>query len=115
VESRRHPPAASGEDEDSSVVGYASIQCEPLKNHCYIHQLGVSPEHWGHGVVRKLVFALKESGYHPDLSSISILTRRINQEGVDFYKHIGFEEVSLQATQDSYLDFTKYIQLKWEE
>lgn len=115
VESRRHPPAAPGEDEDSSVVGYASIQCEPFKNHCYIHQLGVSPEHWGHGVGRKLVFALKESGYHPDLSSISILTRRINQEGIDFYKHIGFEEVSLQATQDSFLDFTKYIQLKWEE
>jgi len=94
-------------------VGYASIQCKPFKNHCY--QLGVCPKHWGRGVGRKLVFALKESGCYPDISSITLLTRRINQEGINFNKHIGFEEVSLQATQESFLDFMKYMQLKWEE
>jgi len=102
-------------EKAAEVVGYASIQYEPSKNHCYIHQLGVCPKHWGRGIGRKLVFALVEGGWHPDLASISVLTRRINQEGIDFYKHIGFEEVSFQAKQDDYLDFTKYIQLEWKK
>jgi|UniRef100_A0A6T7JSB4 ribosomal protein S18 acetylase RimI-like enzyme len=117
VEGPTSSPVALPENEENgkTVVGYAGIQYEPSKNRCYIHQLGVSPKHWGCGIGRKLVFALVESGCHPDLSSISLLTRRINQEGIDFYKHIGFQEVSLQATQDDYLDFTKYIQLEWEK
>lgn len=114
------------EREEVKVVGYASLQHKPSDNHCYIHQLGVCPSHWGSGIGKSLVFALRDidsekvSGENilpSDLgvSSISILTRRINEEGIDFYKHIGFDEVVLQATEDDYLDFTKYIQMEWKE
>ena len=98
---------------DNEVVGYASMQYNSAKRKCYIHQLGVKPDHWGNGIGRQLVFALRDSGICSDLSSICVLTRRINQEGIDFYKRIGFAEVSLDATGDSFLDFTKYIQLEW--
>lgn len=99
----------------STVVGYASIQFEPSKCHCYVHQLGVSSNHWGRGIGKKLVFALRESGICPGLQRVSVLTRRINQEGINFYKHMGFEEVHLDATDDDFLDFTKYIQLEWKK
>lgn len=102
------------ETNDNEVVGYASMQHDEMKKKCYIHQLGVKPNHWGRGIGRQLVFALENSNICNDLSSVCVLTRRINQEGIDFYKRIGFEEVTLDATGDSFLDFTKYIQLEWK-
>lgn len=102
------------ETNENEVVGYASMQHDELQKKCYIHQLGVKPTHWGKGIGRQLVFALDNFNICTDLSSVCVLTRRINQEGIDFYKRIGFEEVTLDATDDSFLDFTKYIQLEWK-
>lgn len=103
------------ETEDKKVVGFASFQHNPETHHCYIHQLAIIPEHQGKGMGKKMVFALRELKIDPKLSSVALLTRRINQSAIAFYRHLGFNEVEYSKTAGNKpLNTTRYIQMNWQ-
>ena len=82
-------------DENDKVLGYASFDVEEKERQileAYIRLLAVAPLAQGKGIGRELVNSILEK--QPHLSRLYLVTRRVNEQAIGFYKHIGFQESS---------------------
>ncbi|MCP5322926.1 MAG: GNAT family N-acetyltransferase [Candidatus Paracaedibacteraceae bacterium] len=85
-------------EEDSNVVGfvlyhtsYSTFLCKPC---IHIEDLYVREEHRGKGYGEALVKAVCEIAYEKDYGRVDWVVLDWNQPAIEFYKHIGAEELS---------------------
>lgn len=94
----------------NEIVGYASFDMNDRQDSAYIRQLAVTPKFWSKGIGKKLVFAIINQ--FESIKHLSLVTRRVNTIGVEFYKHIGFKESSFSHEG---LDPKLYIGFEWNK
>lgn len=71
------------------VIGYASFDVNDAME-SYIRYLAVDPSTQHKGIGKRLVYSIIEM--FPQISRISLVTRKANLKAINFYKHIGFCE-----------------------
>lgn len=83
--------------KDSEIVGWALFKRE--NESALLELLCISPQCWRQGIGRKLVFSICD--YFPEVSHISVATRKINAISPHFYEGIGFKKTDFMLPEYS--------------
>jgi ribosomal protein S18 acetylase RimI-like enzyme len=95
--------------QDDTIVGWMSFAQE--KYGVYLDELCVDPAYWGQGIGKALISSIKD--YVPDVASIFLLTRKINEVSPHFYEHLGFRKSAFMLPEYS-PDFHQGYELRVE-
>lgn len=97
---------------DQELVGWATFELEPGdRSAAYMNLLAVLPEKQHLGIGKALVFSIRSSDLFPEVNTISLLIRKINLRGLEFYKKIGFLPCDYQ--RDNFVDTSLLTGLRW--
>lgn len=72
--------------KDGAIMGWALFYKDQQRT--ILELISIDPQHWRKGIGKKLVLSIKE--FCPEISNISVVTRKINALSPLFYESIGF-------------------------
>ena len=82
-------------NQESNIVGWALFLKDDQK--AVLEILCIDPQVWRQGIGKKLVFSICD--YFPEISHISLVTRKINVISPHFYEALGFKKTNLELPE----------------
>lgn len=99
---------------NNQLVGWATFELETHESDAaYLNLLVVSPEHQRKGIGKYLTFSICSETLFPNIQAINVLIRKVNLEGYNFYRKLGFFDSDYH--REDFVPSHLLTGLRWEK